>query len=109
MSGYRLTRFARVDLAEIWIYIARDNVEPADRVEQSIYEAFDFVAAHPRLGHPRLILGAKAMRFWVVPQYRNYSVVYRPDTKPIDTANVAEERIRRISRVGREPIPRFQA
>ena len=86
-NGWRNTRrnerSAQTDVIEIWCYIARDNVEAADRVRQAIREAFDFVAAHPLLGHPRLKLPGKIARFWVVPQFRNYSVVYRPDTKPV--------------------------
>jgi plasmid stabilization system protein ParE len=44
MSGYDLTPLAKVDVFEIWTYIADDNENAADRVERAIYDACEFVA-----------------------------------------------------------------
>ena len=40
MSRYQLTPKAAADLRSIWAYIAADNVEAADRVEEAIYDTF---------------------------------------------------------------------
>jgi len=39
MILYRLTPRAGADLRSIWSYIAADNFEAADRVEEAIYDA----------------------------------------------------------------------
>jgi len=39
MTLYRFTPQASEDLLEIWRYIAADNPEAADRVENAIYDA----------------------------------------------------------------------
>ena len=44
MSIYALTPLAKADIFDIWSYIADDNEETANRVEQAIYDACAFVA-----------------------------------------------------------------
>jgi len=39
MSGYALTALAKADIFAIWSYIADDNEDAANRVEQGIYGA----------------------------------------------------------------------
>ena len=39
MSGYALTALAKADIFAIWSYIANDNEDAANRVEQGIYGA----------------------------------------------------------------------
>jgi len=41
---------ARLDLKKHWRYIARDNVDAADRLLAAAEQTFDFIAAHPELG-----------------------------------------------------------
>lgn len=50
MSSYELTPLASADVFEIWAYIAEDNGEAANRVEQAIREACTFVAHAPLRG-----------------------------------------------------------
>jgi plasmid stabilization system protein ParE len=38
MSAYAFTPLARADIFEIWRYIAEQNEEAANRVEQAIYD-----------------------------------------------------------------------
>ena len=83
MSGYALTQLAKADLFHIWSYIARDSEEAADRVEEAIYEACTFLVDAPGRGHARRDLTARPVRFWTLTRYPNYSVVYRPDTEPL--------------------------
>lgn len=44
---YVLTPLARTDIFDIWAYIAADSEDAADAVEQSIYEACEFLAGAP--------------------------------------------------------------
>ena len=79
MSGYVLTPLATADIFNIWSYIAEDNENVANRVEQAIYDACVLLADNPLRGHPRPDLTTRALRFWTVTRYRNYTVVYRPE------------------------------
>ncbi|MEZ5355479.1 MAG: type II toxin-antitoxin system RelE/ParE family toxin [Bryobacteraceae bacterium] len=88
MSGYALTPSARADIFEIWSYIAEDNEDAADRVEQAIYEACAFVAEEPLRGHTRTDLTSFPVRFRTLPRYTNYAVVYRPGTAPLQVIAV---------------------
>jgi plasmid stabilization system protein ParE len=63
---YRISRSADKDIDEIWHYIARDSIEAADRVEQSLHEAMEQLAAMPGIGHPRLDVPDPRLRFWAV-------------------------------------------
>lgn len=88
MSGYSLTPLAKADLFEIWSYIAEDNEDAADRVERAIYEACALMAEAPLRGHTRADLTSLPVRFWTLPRYTNYAVVYRPDTAPLQVIAV---------------------
>jgi plasmid stabilization system protein ParE len=39
MSGYQFTPQATDDRTDIWSFIAQDNPEAADRVEEAVFEA----------------------------------------------------------------------
>jgi plasmid stabilization system protein ParE len=53
MSDYVLTLLAKADIFDIWSYIADQNQDAADRVEQAIFDACAFVAEAPMRGHAR--------------------------------------------------------
>ena len=88
MSGYALTPRATADVFHIWSYIAEDNVDAADRVERAIYEACAFIAEGPLRGHSRSDLTTRPLRFWALTKYPNYSIVYRPETTPVQVVAV---------------------
>ena len=98
MSAYALTPLAKADIFHIWSYIAEYNVEAADRVEQAICEACVFVAEAPLRGHSRPDLTRRALRFWTLTRYRNYTIVYRPQTAPLQVIAVlhGKRNIRRV-------------
>jgi plasmid stabilization system protein ParE len=54
----------RADIFEIWSYVANDNVDAADGVEQAIYDACALLACAPLHGHFRPGLAAPKLRFW---------------------------------------------
>jgi plasmid stabilization system protein ParE len=83
MSGYALTPLAKADIFDIWSYIARENEDAANRVEQAIYDACGFLADGPLRGHSRPDLTTRLLRFWTLTRYPNYTVVYRPETAPL--------------------------
>src|SRR5437879_2900301 len=83
MRGYALTALAKADVFEIWSYIAEDSVDAADRVEQAFYEACESLAEAPLSGHIRRDFTIRSLRFWTLVRYPAYTVVYRPEAKPL--------------------------
>jgi plasmid stabilization system protein ParE len=98
MSVYVLTPLAKADIFDIWSHIADDNEDAADRVERAIYDACAFVAEAPMRGHSRPDLTNRSLRFWTLTRYPNYTVVYRPETTPLEIVAVihGKRNIRRI-------------
>jgi plasmid stabilization system protein ParE len=88
MSAYALTPLAKADIFDIWSYIAEDSQDAAGRVEQAIYDACEFLAEGPLRGHSRPDLTTRPLRFWTLTRYPNYTVVYRPDTVPLQIVAV---------------------
>jgi plasmid stabilization system protein ParE len=76
---------ARRDLLEIWEYIAQDNVDAADRVEQEIRETILMLAGNPEIGHMRRDLTSKAVRFRAV---HSYLIIYDPDARPLEIVRI---------------------
>lgn len=77
MSGYVLHPEAYRDIAEIWEYIAADNLDSADRVREEIFEAIRALVTLPHQGHQRADLTARPLRFRIV---REYLIAYAPET-----------------------------
>ena len=90
MRGYSLTPLAKADIFRIWCYIASDSEIAADRVEQAIYDACVFLAEGHLRGHARSDLTARGLRFWTLTRYPNYTVVYRPETDPLQIVAVLQ-------------------
>lgn len=70
---YTLSRPAREDLDDIWLYIARDSIEEADRFIDLLTAKFPLVASQPRMGRLREDL-APNLRCLPV---KNYLILYR--------------------------------
>jgi len=85
---YVLTPLARADIFDIWSYIADNSEDAANRVEQAIYEACAFMAEASTRGHTRSDLTNRPLRFWTLTRYPNYTVVYRPETAPLQVVAV---------------------
>ena len=80
MNGYKLHPEAYTDLAEIWEYIAADNLDAADRVLQEIYEAVQSLVTFPHLGHRRPDLTNRPLRF--IRCY-DYLIAYASEEHPL--------------------------
>jgi len=72
----------------VWSCIAEDSADAADRVEQAIYDACDFLAEAPLRGHSKPDLTLRSLLFWTLTRYPNYSVIYRPGTTPLQVVAV---------------------
>jgi plasmid stabilization system protein ParE len=94
MSEFVLHPDALKDLEEIWEYIAADNPDSADRVREEIYDTIKSLVPFPYVGHNRLDLTTRPLRFQTV---REYVIAYAPDEKPLTVVAVLHGR--RNSRV----------
>jgi toxin ParE1/3/4 len=74
MSGYVLSPDALQDLQDIWDFIALDNVNAADKLEDEFFSAFEKLSRQPRMGHTRPDWTERDARFWSIG---SYLIVYR--------------------------------
>ena len=81
MKAYEFSPEAKDDLQEIWNFIAEDNPDAADKLEEDIYKACEVLARSPKLGHKRPDLTSQSLLFWVVRDY--YLVVYLSEREPL--------------------------
>jgi antitoxin ParD1/3/4 len=88
MSRCQFTPQAVEDLFEIWTYIAGDNLDAANRVEDAVYEACGFLAEGPLRGKIREDLTNLPLRFWAVQSFPNYIIVYDPSSKPLQIIRI---------------------
>lgn len=85
MADHFYSPEARIDLLEIWEFIAQDNVDAADRVEQEIREAVMLLARNPELGHLRRDLTSRPVRFWAV---YSYLIICDPEARPLGVVRI---------------------
>ncbi len=88
MSKYQFTPQAVADRFEIWTFIAQDNPTAADRVEEAVYRACNFLADSPLVERMRKDLTPLPVRFWVVQPYLNYIIVYNPEKEPLQIIRI---------------------
>jgi plasmid stabilization system protein ParE len=87
-APFHFTLQATEDLDSIWWFIAEDNRDAADRVEIEIVATCRRLAKHPRMGTKRQDITSLPVRFWTVPKFPNYVIVYRPETVPLQVVAV---------------------
>lgn len=85
MKRYILSDEAKLDLEQIWEYIADDDIDAADKVRNKIRDALDRVARVPGIGHSRRDVKNPRYRFLVV---YSYVIAYFPDTKPLQIVRI---------------------
>jgi plasmid stabilization system protein ParE len=85
--GYILSTDADRDLDDIWAYIARDNIDAADRWIDKLFEAFEALGQSPGMGHTREDLTPHAVLFWPVGAYL---IIYRVTRRPIEIVAVTQ-------------------
>jgi toxin ParE1/3/4 len=77
---YRISRRAEADIEAICDYIAQDNPDAAERVDERIHDAIKLLAKLPGMGHTRPDVSDKRYRFWAVG---NYVIAYRLEGKEL--------------------------
>ena len=91
-APFHLTAQAIKDLDAIWWFIANDNRDAADRVEMEIVATCRRLAKHPLIGIRRKDITSLPVRFWTIPKFPNYVIVYRPETVPMQVVAVLHGR-----------------
>lgn len=84
MLVYHLTREAGADIGTIWRYIAQHSPDAADRVAENILDT----ASASLIGHSVRDIGSQDLRFWTLPRYRNYTIIYLPGITPLEIVRV---------------------
>jgi plasmid stabilization system protein ParE len=85
MKRLVLSKGAFKDLAEIWHFIAADNVDAADRVRDDLEKAMGKLAEMPAMGHRRSDVSNSDYRFWRV---YSYLIAYRVQRKTLYVSRV---------------------
>ena len=85
MMGYVVTPEATAELFQIWLYIAKDSEEIADRVESEFYNKFASLAMQPGQGHRRRDYTKADVLFF--PLY-SYLIAYRQVTDPLQILGI---------------------
>jgi toxin ParE1/3/4 len=76
---------ARLDLLEIWHHIARDSIDAANRVAESLESAIRGLRDMPGKGHLRGDVKNSAFRFW---SEKSYVIAYRYDDDSVTVVRV---------------------
>lgn len=74
MAHITRTKLARADLRDIWLYIAQDSIEAADRFLDRLDRAIRLIAANPALGERQDRIKQGLRRFVV----GRYLIFYEP-------------------------------
>ncbi|HZL12599.1 MAG TPA: type II toxin-antitoxin system RelE/ParE family toxin [Verrucomicrobiae bacterium] len=84
MKQFRVSDVARSDLDEIWLYIAQDNLDAADKLIDALVSRFPKLAAMPLIGRQREELLPRLRSFPVA----RYVIFYRPIENGIEIVRV---------------------
>ncbi len=84
MSEYRVSDAARADLEEIWLFIAEDDAEAADRLVRAVVSRFPTLASMPYMGRKReeLFPGLRSLALG------NYVIFYRPIQEGVEIVRI---------------------
>jgi toxin ParE1/3/4 len=98
--SYIIKARARSDLKRHWRYIARDNVDAADRLLVAAERTFEFIAQNPEAGSQRAFRKAAGVRSSPIRGFPNYLVFYQLRTGVVVVLRVLH---------GMRHLPRFFA
>lgn len=76
---------ARLDLLEIWHYLAKESLPAAQRVGDELDAAIRDLVTMPGKGHKRSEAGDERIRFWSV---YSYLIIYRYDDSQLTVVRV---------------------
>ena len=101
MAGIIITPAAENDLADIWLFIAKDNPQAADKVFEAAQTTFDSLLEQPKMGK---IFESKRKKlkgicFFPIGEYPKYIVYYRETSNGIEVVRVLHSRMLREGRL----------
>ena len=85
MRKLRIQPQARVNLLEIWHYIAPNSIENANKVVEKLEDAIRGLVDLPGKGHTRADVKNESYRFWSV---YSYVIAYRYDDQTLTVVRV---------------------
>ena len=86
MNRFRVSPEARADLDEIWLYIAPDNLEAADKYIRAIVSRFPMLGSMPLLGRERGELSPGLRSFPI----GRHIIFYRPMDNGVEIVRVLD-------------------
>lgn len=89
MKDFIVSPQARLDLIEIWTYIAEEDIDAADRLRERLHDAILKIAEMPGIGHLREDLADEPLRFWPVS---HYLIIYHADSEPLEIVRILSSR-----------------
>lgn len=84
MPSHRLTQPAEQDVVDIWLHVAADSIDAADRLVDRFTEAYGLLALNPELGE-KMDQYRSGLRAWPVGRYVVY---YRRSSEGIEVYRV---------------------
>ena len=99
-----VTPAAENDLINIWLHIARDNSDAADRVYPAVEDTLKALVAMPSMGilYRSKRARLEKMRFFPVSKFKNYVVYYRENTQGIEIIRILHAHMNKQRRLERE-------
>ena len=85
MATVNFAQSARTDLLEVWLFIAEENLNAADRVLETIEQEAGILATQPLMGRARPDL-AQDIRTW--PTSTSYTLFYVAESDNITVVRV---------------------
>lgn len=83
--SYRITKKANSDIEAICDYIARDNTDAADKMDERFHREIQQLVLFPGMGHRRSDVTNPQYRFWPVGKY---VVAYRVEKGKVVVSRV---------------------
>ncbi len=104
MPEILVTPAAENDLINVWLYIAQDNEDAANRVYLAAEKTFETLASSPRLGmvyHPRRAK-LKGLRFFPISDFHNYLIYYKEQPTGIKIIRVLHAHMQKYTHLESE-------
>lgn len=101
MPSILVTPAAENDLVHIWLYIAQNNEEAANRVYLATEETFELLLTAPQIGtlYQTKRARLKGVRFFPVSNFHNYLIYYQEQPEGIKIIRVLHAQMQKGKRL----------